>query len=88
MTFSTAAVAVCCSRASLNSRVRVSTCFWRSAPDTCAVGALRAWGLIRALPLYRLSTSTASLHVAPFGGSRRCSILCKSQLSRHGMTGG
>ena len=44
-------------------------------------------GPIRALTLHRLSASTASLHVAPLGGSRRRSILCKSYPSR-GKTGG
>src|SRR5215813_7360048 len=33
-----------------------------------------------AVALYRFSASTASLHVAPYCGSRRCSILGKSSL--------
>src|SRR5262249_47344419 len=40
----------------------------------------------RVLALHRPSTSTASLHVAP-DGSRRCAILGKSPLSRHGSRG-
>ena len=36
----------------------------KSAPDTCVLGALRAFGLVVPLLFDRLSASTASLHVA------------------------
>src|SRR5262249_36717471 len=39
---------------------------------------------ITAPALYRLSASAASLHVAPIADSRRCSILFKCWVSRHG----
>jgi len=39
----------------------------KSAPDTCVLGALRAFGLVVPLLFDRLSASTASLHVTPSG---------------------
>jgi hypothetical protein len=36
----------------------------KSAPDTCVLGALRAFGLVVPLLFDRLSASTTSLHVA------------------------
>ena len=51
ITCNISAVAVCCSRASLSSRVRAPTCFCRSAMDWVAVDTLRVLGLFARRPL-------------------------------------
>src|SRR5262245_25678330 len=92
MTLSTSPVAVwyskasvSCSRASVSSRVRAATCSWRSVVDTRAVDALRARPVVcrpstgRPLPLVRCMSP-------PKAGSRPCSILGKSSISRHART--
>src|SRR5262245_18611377 len=83
MTLSTSAVAVCCSRASLNSRARAATCSWKSAVDTRPVDALRALDLGAPRPFaHCLVHLVASCRP---GGSRRFSILAK--LSFRAMAG-
>ena len=65
MTCSTSDVAASCSSASSRSCFRRSNCSAESAVDACVVGPLRTLGCVS---LHRLSSSTASLHVAPLRG--------------------
>ena len=71
MTLSTPRSPPAAPSASSRPRVRRSSRSGRSPVATCAVRARREpWTLVRALTLHRLSATTASLHVAPYGGSR------------------
>jgi hypothetical protein len=82
MTRRTSDVAASCSSASSRSRFRRSNCSVESA-DTCVIGALVALGLVVRCPFPGCPLSLRRC-MSPPGGSRRCSILGRSSLSRHG----
>jgi hypothetical protein len=88
MTFSTSAVAVCRSFASFSSRVRMPTCFCKSALDGAVIDALRALGLFERRPLTRCLLPPPRRISLPSSGSRRGSIICKCCVSRHGRKSG
>ena len=76
MICSTSEVAVCCSRASCSSRVRMPTWFCRSAMDGAAIA--RAFGLIARRPFTGRSLPPRRCISLPSAGSRRGLILAKS----------
>src|SRR5262249_11094307 len=75
MTFRTSVVAVCCSRAAFSSRLRVATCFWRSAVDAPLFRAFRALGAPRA--------AARRLPMSPLCAVRGGPILWKFRRPRH-----
>src|SRR5262249_20330311 len=83
MTLSTSAVAACCSRASFSSRISAATCSGGSG-HICEIGTLRALGLVVRCPFAGCPLPPRRCMSPPAAGSRRCSILGKSQRSRHG----
>src|SRR5262249_61408886 len=66
-------------RAAVNSRVRLSTCFWRSAADTFTVGALPALGLLVRCPLGGCPRPPRRCMSLPYGGFT--TILNPTQIS-------
>jgi hypothetical protein len=76
------AVAACCWRTSSRSRLRRSNCSAEWSVDAGAVGALRTLDLIVRRPCCPLPPRRCMSPAS--GGSRRCSILGKYSLSRHG----
>src|SRR6516225_9202175 len=87
MIFKTSAAALCCSSASSRSRVRMPTCFCRSATDGAAIDTLRALGLFACRPLTGCSLPPRCRISPPSGGSRRGSSLSKSWGLCHGKCG-
>jgi hypothetical protein len=83
MTCKTSAVAVCRSFASFSSRVRVPTCFCRSAMHGASAETLRALGLFVRRPLTGCPLPPRCRISLPSGGSRQGTILCKSRVSCH-----
>ena len=61
-------VAACCSSASSRSRIALPSCSWRSALDTCAVGALRALGPLVRCPLVGCPLLPCRCMSLPYGG--------------------
>src|SRR5262245_46153335 len=80
MTCNTSEVAASCSSASSRSRFRRSNCSAEGSIDTGAVGALRTLGR----PFTCCPLSPPRCMSPASGASRRCSILGKSSLPRHG----